>query len=100
VAHALGTLPAEQARTYALQRLNNPDFEIRSRALFFLEDLGDPSLTGAIRGRLSDPEAYLRQRAVRALRKIGTPEALSAIRSAIDDPDRSVRAEAWRALER
>lgn len=90
--------PPDQARTYALERLNSLDFDIRSRALFFLEKLGDPTLVGAFRGRLSDPEAYLRQRAVRALREIGTAEALEAIRPALEDPDRAVRGEAMRAL--
>jgi len=96
--YALSTLPADQARKYALERLNNLDFDIRSGALFYLEKVADPSLVGAFRGRLSDPEAYLRQRAVRALRRIGTAEALEAINPALDDPDRAVRGEASRAL--
>jgi hypothetical protein len=97
-AHALQTLPADEARSRALESLSNPDFDIRSRGLFFLEDLADPTLVGALRGRLSDPEAYLRQRAVRALKKIGTPDALEAIKPAVEDPDKSVRGEATRAL--
>jgi HEAT repeats len=98
VAHALETLPTEQARDFALKRLNSLDFEIRSHALFFLEKLADPTLATALRGRLSDPEAYLRQRAIRALKTIGTVEALDAIRPALEDPDAAVRGEASRAL--
>ena len=87
-------------REFSLTRINDPDFEIRSGALFHLAELKDPKLVGVLAGRLSDPEAYLRQRAIRGLADIDSDEARVAIRSSLDDPDRAVRGEASRALAR
>jgi len=80
--------------------LEDPDSEIRSRALVDLERAGPAAkhAAGAIRKRLSDRDAIVRQNAVEAIAAIAPALAVAELIARLDDDEPNVRDAAVHAL--
>jgi HEAT repeat protein len=66
----------EHAREPMLAALNNPDLDVRLRAVWLLGNIGTREAVGPIIRILSDDNPACREEAVRALGKIGDPRAI------------------------
>jgi len=73
-----------------IDRLDDPRFVVRDRAIAQVTRLGEPAVAG-LRGALNRPNVRMRRNAVWALTRIETPSARAALRTALADADTSVR---------
>ncbi len=102
-ASALRTLAgssSDLALRDTIQRLDDPDGEVREEAARALGRIGSPDAVGALTERLRDPHATIRPAAARALGEVGDRRAVPALIDALDAPSEEVQEAAAQALGR
>ncbi|WKZ23032.1 MAG: HEAT repeat domain-containing protein [Candidatus Brocadiaceae baterium WH-1] len=91
-----------QSRDHMIKQLQKAlkdgDSDVRGRAVWALEKIGDARAVGALIQALKDGDCNVRGRAVWALEKIGGDRAVDALIEALKDKDSIVRERAAEAL--
>jgi len=95
----LGRIHALPAVPWLLQRLDDPEGDVRARAAHALGAIGVVDAAPALRKALSDSEWPVRAMAARALGRVHDVEAIPALCAALRDREWWVRANAAEALK-
>ena len=94
----LGRIHAVESVGWLLDRLGDPDRDVRARAAHALGVIGAPDAGPALRATLTDPEWPVRAMAAKALGRTGDVDAIAPLCAGLRDGAWWVRANAAEAL--
>lgn len=99
-AEALGKLQSLDAVEPLIERLDDPDTEVRWKAAEALGKIGETTALEPLIYTLNDPDGDVRKQAAKSLGELGDPDGIEALIEALKDRDWPVRKNAATALGR